>query len=176
MEQTQKQAFLQLWEMFLTQLEGRIRQRSHGKHLTAEQLNLALRDCALDWMSEETICGRWLMEYRITEPENAALLEQILLQDMQFYPKMERKGIPSATKVVIPALGSAAGFLLSHHTGANVLVQTVSTVAPAAVLAPIMYTLESMDKNTGWNTELTAYLAQLDLYKKDIMRILTAAE
>ena len=66
-----RETFEHCWSQFRTQLKARLVKRSQGNLLSDKQWQQVLQDTAADWTSEESICGRWLMDYQLREPQKA---------------------------------------------------------------------------------------------------------
>lgn len=164
--------FDKCWKMFVTKLNGQIKKRSQTGMPSYLQMNTILKDCALDWTSNETACGRWLTSLEKETPEKAELIQQILLDDMQFRENPSKKGIPETVKTVVPVAGAIAGLAISHYAGAGVAAQVISTVAPAAVLMPAMKAIDNQVRESNTSKGVQDYLAQLDMYRNSILSIL----
>lgn len=160
------------WQMFVTKLHGQIKKRSQAGLLPYVQMNMILKDCALDWTSQDTACGRWLMNLTKADPQKAGIIQKILLEDMQFRENPGRKGIPGAVKTVVPVVGAIAGLAISRYSGAGAVTQMISAVAPAAVLMPAMSAVEHQLRESNTDKDLQAYLDQLELYHSSIQSIL----
>lgn len=156
------------WNTFATKLHGQIKKRSEKGLPSHSQLNVILKDCALDWTSNETTCGRWLMTLAKESPEKAKLIGQILLEDMQFKELSAVPGISPVMKTAVPAAGAVAGLVISYFAGAGSAVQIASAVVPAVVLGSVMKSAAKDNAGKG----VQAYLEQLTLYYSSILSIL----
>ena len=122
----------------------------------------------LDWTSNETACGRWLINLAKESPEKAKLIEQVLLEDMQFKALSAAPGVSPVIKTASPAAGAVAGLVISHFAGAGPAVQIASAVIPAVVLGSVMKSAAKGNAGKG----VQAYLEQLMLYHTSILSIL----
>ena len=164
--------FEKLWTGFMVKLRGQILKRSMDGMPSLKQMNMILKDCALDWVTEETVCGRWLQTYEKEAPEKARLVRQILVEDMHFRECAAQAELPNAAHVVVPVAGAVAGLVLSRALHAGMVMQVASTVVPAVALSPAMKRVDTQlrSKNTQKQTE--EYLLQLDMYYRSIRSVL----
>lgn len=160
------------WDRFLTHLTAQIHKRSAKQLPGVNILNMILRDCALDWASPETPYGRWLMGYAAQEPEKAALIRQILMEDMQLKPVRVKNGA-ALCQTCIPTASAAAGFTASRLLDTSITVQAISTVSAAAVSVPFVLLAGKKLRKRSQEKALQMYLSQLELYHLSIQSILS---
>lgn len=164
--------FENVWKKFMIRLKGELMEQTKNAPLTFSVADITLSNAATAWSISYDECGRWLMTYSQTEPEKGALISDILTKDMRFTEIAPAKGVPAAAKIAIPAAGAVAGFCISHFLGAGVLVQAISTVAPAALLYPATVSFSSTAESNSKAALLNDYLVQLDKYKTSVISVI----
>lgn len=172
MIQNENGSFEHCWELFQTQLTGRLTKRGQGELLTDKQADQILRDCALDWASEETVCGRWFQNYEKIEPNKAQKIREIL-QGMGFRSVSDRKEIPRSAEILIPAAGFGAGALISHQMQLSELAQAAAAFLPAGTLYLVVKTLRAQLHEKQVEKQIEGYLHQLEESKDRICKILS---
>ncbi len=177
MDETIQKEFETQWKRFLDKLKGRLLEESQRINLAYPMAKLILNETALCWENEYDICGRWLKEYAQKEPEKAKLIITVLTKDICF-TEPEEIGSDSNTNLIniaIPAAGAAAGFGVSSLLHVGTAAKTLSTVIPAAVLYPIARTVSEGCEADHKDSQIDAYMLQLEKYENDVVRILTGS-
>lgn len=164
--------FNKLWNDFIVKLNGQILKRSADGMPSIKQMNMILEDCALDWVTEETICGRWFLEYETENPNHGRLIRQVLLEDMRFRECEAQPELPNSAHVVVPAVGAVAGLALSRMLGAGAVVQTAAAIVPAVALSPAMKHMDAQLRSKNIQKLTEEYLLQLDMYYRSILSVL----
>lgn len=164
--------FNRLWDDFMVKLKGQILKRSAEKMPSCKQLNMILEDCTLDWMTGETVCGRWFLGYESENPQKAQLIRQILLEDMRFQECESKQAIPRAAHIVVPAVGAAAGLALSRVLHAGAVMQAASAIVPAVALSPAMKYVDTQLCSKNIQKLTKEYLLQMDVYYRSIISVL----
>ena len=159
------------WKSFLVRLNGKILKLS-SQELTLSRMNLILRDCALDWSSEETVCGRWLIELSAAAPAKAASIRSILLEDMCFTPIDTAGDHSGLLQAAAPVVGLAAGVFLSRYWNAALWQQAVSAVASATIFGAGAKVYGDKRKTSLKAAAQAAYMEQLEKYRSSILSTL----
>ena len=160
------------WKKFIIKLKGELMEQSKSRPLTFDTADIALTNAATAWTLSYDECGRWLMTYCQNNPEKGALVTEILTKDIHFSKIDPPKGFPEIAKIAIPAAGAAAGFCISHFLGASVVVQLISTAAPAVLLYPAALSFAQTSESGAQKTLLESYLSQLDKYKTSVLSVI----
>lgn len=164
--------FNKLWNDFMVKLNGQILKRSADGMPSIKQMNMILEDCALDWVTGETICGRWFLEYETENPNQGQLIRQILLEDMRFQECEAQPELPSAAHIVVPAVGAVAGLALSRVLHAGAVMQAASAIVPAVALSPAMKYVDTQLSSKNTQKQTKEYLLQMDVYYRSIISVL----
>ena len=160
------------WELFLTRVKGQIKKRCQGGTPSYAHMNAILKDCSLDWESGDNACGRWLMNLEKEMPEKAGLIRQVLTEDMCFREDATKAGMPGVLKTAVPIAGAVASAAISRFTGATMVHQLLWAAGTAAVLTPVMKTVDQQVRDANTCSSTQAYLAQLEMYRISIESIL----
>ena len=164
--------FNKLWEDFMVKLNGQIMKRSAEKMPSCKQMNMILEDCVLDWVSQETVCGRWFLQFEAENAKEARLVREILLEDMHFQECESQRELPSAAKIVVPAVGAVAGLAVSRALHAGTVIQAASAIVPAVALSPVMMQVEAQLRSNNTQKLTEEYLQQMDVYYRSILSVL----
>lgn len=164
--------FKKNWDKFFTRLHGQLITQAKNGVFTLASSNLILADCIGFWDSRHSEGGRWLEEFEREYPNKAETVRNILLNDMRFEEGAADDSRQEYLKYILPAGSAAAGFAISRIAGANMAVQAVCTVAPAAVAYPVASNfLHAADDNRK-KKMIQDCLSQLDKYRVSIESIL----
>lgn len=170
-----RETFEHCWSQFRTQLKARLVKRSQGNLLSDKQWQQVLQDTAADWTSEESICGRWLMDYQLREPQKADEIRSILLH--MHTPSVQiHRNIPRVFETAAPAAGLGAGFLISHQLQASMLGQAAASLVPAGVLYLSVKNLRTQIHEKNLQDQMDARMKQLEPYHHRICEILSPKE
>ena len=173
MNTTDKDRFESLWGDFIALVKGKLISTAAKQKLSTPLANLILSDAASSWNSEYDINGKWLSDLKKTNPKEAEMVREILLDDIHF-EEMDVKGeLPLYYNYVIPAVGACAGCAISMYLGYGKLIQAASTVIPAALLYPAVNTFRNRMKETNKDKCIEGYIAQLEKYKNSVMSVLS---
>ena len=143
MNTTEKEKFEALWADFLALVRGKLITTANKQNLSTPLANLILSDAASSWGSEYERNGKWLNQFKETEPEKAQLVCDVLLRDMAFADIEEKNDLPDFYNYAIPAVGACIGLAMSMYAGCGKLIQAISTIAPAALLYPAVKTFRN---------------------------------
>ena len=174
MSQEHLEQFDKQWSLFITHVKGQVKKRSQKGIPTFSQMNVILKDCALDWDSNDNLCGRWLANLKKEMPEKSELIRQILVEDMHFREDSTLKGMSALLKTAIPVAGAVAGLTISRVAGATMMLQLLSAAGAAAILTPAIKTADQQVRDTNTSKSLQAYLEQLELYRISVVNILNS--
>lgn len=173
MNTTEKDRFESLWGDFIALVKGKLISTAAKQKLSTPLANLILSDATSSWNSEYDINGKWLSDLKKTNPKEAELVREILLDDIHF-EEMDVKGeLPLYYNYVIPAVGACAGCAISMYLGYGKLIQAASTVIPAALLYPAVNTFRNRMKETNKDKCIEGYIAQLEKYKNSVISVLS---
>lgn len=165
--------FEKYWNKFTTQFRGTLLSESKNQSITYSTASILLSDAAMCWGLSYDECGRWLCNYIRSNPEKGELVLHILTKDMQFTELPPKKGLSSAAKVIVPVAGAVVGGGIAHFLGANLLVQAISAVVPAALLVPATASIASMIADNNKSVVIEEYMAQLEKYKQGVITVLS---
>lgn len=170
---TNKEKFVSLWNNFVSHVKGRLMQAAEGQDLTQPLANLILSEISHTWMSEHELNGKWLYKYTEENEKKAALIKEILLNDMRFDEIKQKSIMPGYYTYLIPAIGAVTGYAIGDYFKFNDVWHIISTAAPAALLVPTIkaYRNEQQTKNKGNIVNL--YIEQLTKYKNSIITVLS---
>lgn len=171
MNQKDRDAFEQCWVTFRTKVEGRLLKRNRNGLLTELQYDQILRDSALDWGSDETLCGRWLRSYAEREPQKAEKI-QAVLQGIQFHPVPPRRGIPNAAEIIAPVAGLGTGLFISRQLHASLLTQAAAALLPAGLVYLSVHSARTQLQEKHDQEQLREHLEQLTMFHDQILDIL----
>ena len=91
MNTTDKDRFESLWGDFIALVKGKLISTAAKQKLSTPLANLILSDAASSWNSEYDINGKWLSDLKKTNPKEAEMVREILLDDIHF-EEMDVKG------------------------------------------------------------------------------------
>ena len=168
--------FEKYWNKFTTKLKGALMGQMRNQPLTHSAASIVLSDIAMAWSLSYDDCGRWLLEYTQENPEKGAIITQILTQDMGFTEIPESKNFPEIAKIAAPAAGAVLGFGISHFLNASILIQAISTIAPAALIYPVTKNLGESVKTAKQEILLNDYMEQLEKYRKSVLSVINEYE
>ncbi len=160
------------WDKFVTRLQGRLMTQAKNGGSMQQSSNLILADCIGFWDSRHSEGGRWLENYERECPEKAEMVKNILLNDMKFEEYSSGVSQKGYMKYMVPIGCAAAGFGLSKISGADTVIQTVCTIAPAAAAYPVTINALRAGENSRKKQMIQNYLSQLNKYKVSIESIL----
>jgi len=164
--------FNQCWERFITNTKAKLMDISKNSPLRVSGANLALKDSVSGWFDKYDIEGNWLFGLKEERPDTANAIENILRYDMVFTEVERSKGISDIAAYAIPIGGAMLGAGISALTGAKTAVKLISIIAPAAVLTPVMKSVQQ-NKNTELDKKLLGdYIIQLYAFKDKILTLL----
>lgn len=173
MNTTEKEKFEALWADFLALVRGKLITTANKQNLSTPLANLILSDAASSWGSEYERNGKWLNQFKETEPEKAQLVCDVLLRDMAFADIEEKNDLPDFYNYAIPAVGACIGLAMSMYAGCGKLIQAISTIAPAALLYPAVKTFRNSMHTANQEKNIDSYMLQLEKYKNSIVSILS---
>lgn len=173
MENTNKEKFESLWKDFVALVKGKLITTANKQTLSTPLANLLLNDAKSSWGSEYEINGKWLSKFMETEPDKAALIRNVLLEDMTFSEVEATKPFPSFYNYIVPTAGAIAGLVVSACVGATKLIQGISTIAPAVLLYPAVKAYGKQRDDMNRDKDIEAYMHQLEKYKNSIVSILS---
>lgn len=164
--------FNQCWERFITTTKAKLMDISKNSPLKVSGANLALKDSVSGWFDKYDFGGSWLFGLKEDNLDIGNAVENILRYDMVFTEVAKGKGIPDIAAYAIPIGGALAGAGISALTKANALVKLVSILAPAAILTPVMKSVQQ-NKNSEIDKKLMGdYIIQLYVYKEKILTLI----
>lgn len=172
MQEKYDEEFEKYWKKFATQLQGQLMTQAQKGILVHSAFNLTLADCAGFWDSKYSEGGRWLDQYKAGHPEEADMIRDILLKDMQFTDEGKYSSKYGALRYLIPAGSAAAGFIISGISRAGTLARAASTIVPAAVAYPVTANIVNMKADDAKKELIQAYMKQLDKYKRSVESVL----
>lgn len=173
MDRTIAEHFEITWKDFVIRVRAQINKRCKDKLPSYSVMQAILEDCKLDWEVSDNKYGRWLINFAEEYPEQAELMKQVLVKDMQFSPRTEKQGLPYAVKVAAPVVGAVAGFSVSHFCfHAPMLVQAACTVVPAVAAPPVVKAIDTQICRKNIAEETNAYIEQLEKYYLSVKGIL----
>ena len=173
MNTTEKDKFESLWANFIALVKGKLISTAAKQKLSYPLAKLILTEAALSWSSDYELNGKWLDNLKKTSPEKAALVSDVLLNDMSF-TEMETTGeLSPYYNLIIPAIGAGAGYAVSAYLGWSRIYQAVSTIAPAVMLYPAVNMWRKTKNETSKERTIEGYIQQLDKYKNSIVSILS---
>lgn len=172
MNTTEKERFEALWADFLALVRGKLITTANKQNLSTPLANLILSDAASSWGSEYELNGKWLNQFKATEPEKAQLIQDVLLRDMMLADIEEKNDLPEFYNYVIPAAGACLGLAISMYSGCGKLIQAISAIAPAALLYPAVKTFRGSMHDANKEKKIDNYMQQLEKYKNSILSIL----
>lgn len=173
MNATEKEKFEALWADFLALVRGKLITTANKQNLSTPLANLILSDAASSWGSEYERNGKWLNQFKASEPEKAQLVHDVLLRDMTFADIEEKNDLPDFYNYVIPAAGACLGLAISMYAGCGKLIQAISTIVPAALLYPAVKTYRGNMHDANKEKNINNYMQQLEKYKNSIVSILS---
>jgi hypothetical protein len=173
MENTDKEKFESLWRDFVALVKGKLITTANKQMLSTPLANLILNDAKASWGSEYDINGKWLSKLTEVEPDKAALIRAVLLDDMTFTNVETNKPFPSYYNYIVPTAGAIAGLVVSACVGATKLIQGVSAIVPAVLLYPAVKAYGKQRDDMNRDKDIEAYIHQLEKYKNSIVSILS---
>ena len=161
-----------LWNDFLMKLKGQMIRKANTGMLTFPTLDLMIASSRNDWISKDTVSGRWLAKYEEENPKKGALIVRILTEDMHFQKVDEKSGVSPIVLYGVPAVGACLAAGVAVLLKATVLYTAAAAVATPAVLYPVMSKISEMTAGNNRDAEIETYIQQLDLYKNAVLDVL----
>ena len=172
MDTTDKTAFENYWGNFVAQVKGKLMKAASSRTLSFPYANLILNDAAASWFSEYDVNGKWLLNYKKSNPDKAKLVYEIL-GDMRFGEDVPTREISPFYDYAIPTVGALCGWCISYFCGGVPVIRIISTLAPAAVLYPVARTWRRKMDETNRDKAIDKYIAQLDRYYHSVVSVLS---
>ena len=165
--------FEKYWKKFTTKLKGALMEQTKNQPLSYSSASIVLSDVAMAWSLSYDDCGRWLLGFTQENPDKGAIITRILTQDMKFTEIPESKDFPEIAKIAAPVFGAVLGFGISHFLNASILIQAISTIAPAALIYPVTKNLGASVKIAKQEILLHDYMEQLEKYRKSVLSVIS---
>lgn len=172
MNKTTNPSFEKNWVKFSNRLQGQMLIESRQQHITLAIAKMLLADQKEFWDSCKKEGGCWLDAYEAEQPQKAAMVRQILLQDMAFTQEYTPKNGGSLIKYLLPVVGAAVGFSVSQAMGATAVLKTISSIALGAVSYPVATGLSSSAEDQNEKKMVKFYMDQLEKYRISVSEIL----
>jgi len=173
MNETHKEKFDSLWTDFITLFKGKLIEVANKQTLSTPLANLILDDARSIWTSSYEINGRWLNKLQKEEPQRGEIVSKILTHDMTLTDIEHGSVLPVYCNYLIPILGAGVGYAISSFYDASKVVQGISTVLPAVLLYPAVIQYRGIQKNKNIQTNIEAYITQLDKYYQSVVSVLS---
>lgn len=174
MEVTITQRFEELWNNFVTSFKGSLLGESRKQTLTYPLAKLLLQDAILTWNEDYSINGAWLRQLTKDEPKKAAIVKEILNDDMHLTETDVKQSDDTLVRYGIPIGSGIAGLAISNALSASALVQAASTIGPMAIAIALCHSHIKSKKATTVSLMVDDYVEQLDKYKQAIIATLMA--
>ena len=171
MDPTDKATFDKYWSNFVAQVKGKLIKAASNQNLSHSYANLILNDAGASWFSEYDINGKWLLEFKKTDPEKAKLVYEVL-GNMHFRKLEPSREISPVYDYIIPTIGALGGWCISFFCGAIPIIRIISTLAPAGVLYPIARSYRLKMGSLSKDKAIEADIGQLDKYHYSVDSIL----
>jgi hypothetical protein len=167
-------AFEISWKRFETCLRGKLAERAAAQRLTLNAASFVLKDVSCGWFSKYEVTGKWLSDYEAIEHEKAAIVQDILKNDLAFRKEERQTRLPGYAKVAFPMAGALLGGGLARLLSAGPISSIAAAALPAVTLyfAVGGYEKDPLAKERA--SAVDAYVAQLDRYKISILHVVQA--
>ena len=166
--------FKKCWEKFSSQLQGQLITKAKSNTLQTASANLALSDSVSFWDDRYAEGRKWLDGLSVKNAEKAKLIEEILLDDMQFQTLAEQKSNDKLLKYGIPMGGAVMGFVVSKAIGTALPGRAVLMGGMALAGCPLGKGMASASRDGAKKKMIDEYMQQLEKYRLSVERILTS--
>ena len=162
------------WTSFIASLKGKfLKTVGRNQPLELPMANFILRETVDMWFSEFDSCAMWLRKITKTNPKVGSDIEEIFTGKMKLSEVNTKNADSGYLGYVLPAAGSAVCLTTSLLFRASTLINCAAAVIPFFLLRPVANQVMDLRKNEACNELIVQYIAQLDVYKKQIELILT---
>lgn len=172
MGSTDKTTFENYWSNFIAQVQGKLMKAASSQTLSFPYANLILNDAVASWFSEYDVNGKWLLNYKKSNPDKAKLVYEIL-EDIRFEKDVPTRVISPFYDYAIPSVGALGGWCISYFCGGIPVIRLISTLAPAAVLYPVARTWRRKMDETNKVKAIDKYISQLNKYYHSVVSVLS---